>query len=132
MWEAILSASHHKLAGLTLIVSYNDLQIDGTVSRIKGIQPLAAKFDSFGWHTAEIDGHDIGAIIDAFAAARAEMSKPTVVIANTVMGRGVSFMENLAKWHGTCPSAEETVAALEELGPAPGYSDYPPPAEVAR
>ncbi len=132
MWEAILSASHYGLADVTLIVSDNDLQIDGPVSNIKGIQPLGAKFNSFGWHAIETDGHDTEALIGAFAEARAERSKPTAVVAKTIMGRGVSLMENLAKWHGTCPSPDETATALEELGAAPGYTDYPPLQEVVR
>jgi len=132
MWEAILSASHYGLADVTLIVSDNDLQIDGSVTSVKGIQPLGAKFDSFGWQAIEVDGHDTEALIRAFATARTEKSRPTAVIANTVMGRGVSFMENLARWHGACPSPGEVTTALEELGAAPGYTDYPPLTEVAR
>ena len=125
VWEAAQSAAHRKLSNLTLIVSHNDIQIDGPVREVKNVQPLAAKFEAFGWLPLEIDGHDIPAISHAFETGRQEHSLPTVVIANTVLGRGVSFMENLAKWHGTCPSADEAKAALDEIGTASGYTDYP-------
>lgn len=125
VWEAILSAAHHRLSNLTLIVSHNDIQIDGAVHEVKNIQPLSAKFDAFGWYVRDVDGHDITALANAFADARNEADRPTAVIARTVLGRGVSFMENRAKWHGTCPTAAEATAALAEIGSAEGYRDIP-------
>lgn len=130
VWESLLSAAQHRVDNLTLIVSYNGLQIDGEVSTIKNIQPLADKFRAFGWHTFEVDGHDIDALTDVLRIENIKSGVPRAVVANTVMGKGVSFMENLAKWHGSCPSPDEVVAGLEEIGVAAGYDDFPIAAEL--
>ncbi len=124
VWESLLSAAQHRVGNLTLIVSYNDLQIDGRVSEIKEIQPLGEKLRAFRWDVTEIDGHDIDAVTNALVNRRAKPNQPKAVVANTVMGKGVPFMENLAKWHGTCPTEDEATEALEAIGTVPGYQDF--------
>lgn len=130
IWESLLSAAQHRVDNLTLIVSYNGLQIDGELTAIKNIQPLAEKFRVFGWQASEVDGHDIDALTNVLSTESVEPGIPRAVIANTVMGKGVSFMEDLAKWHGSCPSSEETAAGLAEIGVAAGYDDFPITTEV--
>lgn len=115
-WEAAMFAPYHKLQNLTLIVDYNHIQLDGFVKDILDISPLVQKFESFGWRTLEIDGHDFNQVIPALETARsAKDGKPTCIVANTVKGKGVSFMENTAKWHGVAPNAEQVAAAVAEL-----------------
>jgi len=116
IWEAAMTAGFHKLSNLCAFLDYNDLQIDGRVSDIKDLRPLRDKWQSFGWRVHEIDGHDFAAIASALAAFRLEREKPTMVIARTVKGKGVSFMENNVNFHGQAPNARETATALEELG----------------
>ena len=116
IWEAAMTAGFHKLANLCVFLDYNDLQIDGKVSAIKDIAPLRDKWQAFRWRVHEIDGHDFGEIAAALAAFRLEREKPTMVIARTVKGKGVSFMENNVNFHGQAPNAGETATALEELG----------------
>ena len=116
IWEAAMTAGFHKLSNLCAFLDSNDLQIDGRVSAIKDLRPLRDKWQSFGWRVQEIDGHDFAAIAAALAAFRLEREKPTMVIARTVKGKGVSFMENNVNFHGQAPNARETATALEELG----------------
>jgi transketolase len=116
VWEAAMAAAHYKLDNLCAIVDANGLQIDGEVDRVMAVAPIADKFRAFGWHTIEIDGHDIGAIIDAFEQAKSLTGKPTVIVARTVKGKGVSFFENKASYHGVTPSDDELPRALECLG----------------
>jgi transketolase len=115
-WEAAMFAPYHKLQNLTLIVDYNHQQLDGFTKDILGIDPLPAKFSSFGWNAVEIDGHKFEEVIPALEKARANSSgKPTAIIAHTVKGKGVSFMEDNPKWHGVAPKPEEVAAAVKEL-----------------
>lgn len=117
-WEAAMTSAHYKLNNLALIVNWNGLQIDGDVRDVKNIDPLQDKFASFGWNVVEIDGHSIEEIRAAFAkfTSRRE-EKPFVIIARTLMAKGVKFMEDQAIWHGKVPSPEEVEKALEEIGP---------------
>lgn len=115
VWEAIMAAAHYKLDNLIAIVDYNGLQIDGENEKVMGIAPLKEKWHSFGWNTLCIDGHDFDAMAEAFESAKAYKEKPTVIIAKTIKGKGVSFMENNAGWHGKAPSIEEKNRAIEEL-----------------
>ncbi len=115
VWEAVMTAAQHKLDNLCAMVDYNHVQLDGTVEEIKALGDLCAKWHDFGWNVIELDGHDIGAVIRAYEMARAFRGKPTVLIANTVKGKGVSFMENNCDWHGAAPNAQQLEAALEEI-----------------
>jgi len=129
VWEAIMTAAQHKLGNLTLIISYNGLQIDGEVRKVKDLMPLKAKFESFGWECAEADGHDVVSLQRAFMASPmvdpTGQEKPRAVIAYTVMGKGVPFMENKAMWHGSCPTPTQAEEALLAIGKAKGFEDYP-------
>jgi transketolase len=116
IWEAAMSAGHFKLDNLCAIVDYNKLQIDGRVEDIMNIAPIADKYRAFGWHTIEIDGHSFPAVLNAYTEAARTRGKPTVIIAHTVKGKGVSFMENIADWHGKTPSKEQLEKALQEIG----------------
>ncbi|HBY62626.1 MAG TPA: transketolase, partial [Solibacterales bacterium] len=115
IWEAAMFASYHKVDNVVAIVDYNKIQLDGFVKDIMELEPLAEKWRSFGWHVIEFDGHDIAAVQGAFAEAAATKGKPSAMIAHTVKGKGVSFMENNPKYHGVAPSAAEVEAALKEL-----------------
>lgn len=115
IWEAMMTAAHYKLDNVCALVDYNGLQIDGDVEQVMGIAPLAQKWQSFNWHTIEIDGHDMSQVLDAYAEARATKGKPSVIIAKTVKGKGVSYMENVAGWHGKTPNSEELQKALEDI-----------------
>ncbi len=115
IWEAAMSSAHYKLDNLCLIVDNNNLQIDGEVDKVKNIYPLDDKFRSFGFEVIKIDGHNISQIIESFEKAKKTKEKPTVIIANTIKGKGVSFMENQAEWHGKAPNDEQYKQALEEL-----------------
>jgi transketolase len=115
IWEAAMFASYHHVDNLTVIVDYNKIQLDGFVKDILDLEPLADKWRSFGWHVLDIDGHSIPALQGAFAEAQATKGKPTVIIAQTVKGKGVSFMENNPKFHGVAPTLEEEQKALQEL-----------------
>ena len=114
-WEAIMSAAHYHLDNFCLFVDYNKYQIDGHVEDVMGIHPLDEKFKSFNWHTLVIDGHDFGQIHEATQKALTLKDRPTVIICNTVKGKGISFMENQAGWHGKTPNEEELALALKEL-----------------
>ena len=115
IWEAAMTASKNELDNLCVIVDHNGLQIDGTVEEVAGLVDIKEKFESFGFYTIEIDGHDIEEIIQAFQAARQEKGRPTAIIANTIKGKGVSFMEGKAQWHGKAPNKEEYEEAINEL-----------------
>jgi transketolase len=118
IWEGAMLAGHHRLANLTAIVDYNKQQLDDFTSKIIDLEPLVEKWTAFGWNAVEIDGHDFNQVIPALEEARSATRKPTVIIAHTVKGKGVSFMENNIKWHGVAPKPEEVAAALRELGAA--------------
>ena len=115
-WEAALTAAHYTLDNLCAIVDLNGLQITGPTRDVCDTQPLADKFRSFGWSVREIDGHDILALTETLEAIPFEAGKPSVVIAHTIKGKGVSFMENNIKWHHGVPDAEQYARAMEELG----------------
>lgn len=115
IWEAMMTAAQHKLDNLCAIVDYNHVQLDGTVEEIKALGDLCAKWHEFGWNVIELDGHDMASVIRAFKMAKAVRGKPTVLMANTVKGKGVSFMENDCNWHGNAPSAEQLEKALAEI-----------------
>lgn len=115
VWEAGMAAAHYKLDNLTAIIDYNGLQIDGRTDVVMSSTPLSAKWQAFGWHVIEVDGHDIEKLMAAFEEAKKVQGKPTMLIARTIKGKGVSFMENQAGWHGTAPNAEQSEQALKEL-----------------
>lgn len=114
-YEAIMAASHYKLDNLVAIIDNNNLQIDGDVDKVMNIYPLKEKFVSFGWEVIEIDGHNYDEIRNALKYAREVKNKPTAIIAKTIKGKGVSFMENQAGWHGKAPNKEEFELAIKEL-----------------
>lgn len=114
-WEAVLFAGKYKLANLTVFLDRNNIQIDGHTEDVLPLEPLKEKYEAFNWHVIEIDGHDMKEIIDAVSQARMIHDRPTMIIANTIPGKGVSFMENLPEWHGKAPNKEEAKRALEEL-----------------
>ncbi len=116
IWEAAMEASHYQLDNLIGIVDKNRLQIDGKVSEVMNIEPLAEKYRAFGWHVLRTDGHNMQQIVDTLEKARTTVGRPTVILAETVKGKGVSFMENVAGWHGKAPSVEEMIKGLGELG----------------
>jgi transketolase len=115
VWEAAMEAGHYHLDNMIGIVDCNRLQIDGPVKDVMDIEPLCAKYGSFGWDVMRIDGHDINQVVDALQQARAVTGRPVVILANTVKGKGVSFMEDQAGWHGKAPNYEELIRALKEL-----------------
>ena len=115
VWEAAMFAAHNKLDNLCAIVDYNGLQIDGTVMDVAGLDTLSEKFASFGFEVIEINGHDFGDIEAAFNKAKTVKGRPTVIIAKTVKGKGVSFMENQVGWHGKAPNADQYKVAMDEL-----------------
>ncbi len=115
VWEAAMTAGHFKLDNLVGIVDVNGLQIDGWTKDVKNLEPLADKWRAFGWQVLEVDGHNIRQILDAFNLAAHSHFQPTVILCHTIKGKGVSFMENQAGWHGKAPTKEEAAAALQEL-----------------
>ena len=115
IWEAAMLAAGQQVHQLTAIVDYNKWQATGRSQEVMALEPLAAKWEAFGWHAQEIDGHDLAAIGQALAAARAETSKPSVIVAHTIKGKGVSFMEDDNNWHYRTPNPDELAAALAEL-----------------
>lgn len=116
VWEAALFAPHHRLDNLIVIVDYNKIQSLGTVKEVLDLEPLAAKWQAFGWAVREIDGHDVREIERVLTTAPFEAGKPTCVVAHTVKGKGVSFMENKLLWHYRSPDDDEMARALAELG----------------
>lgn len=115
IWEALMAASKNNLDNLCVIVDNNNLQIDGEIDKVGGMNNITEKFLSFGFNVINIDGHNMDSIIDAFTTAKQTKGKPTVIIAKTIKGKGVSFMENKATWHGKAPSEEEYKIAMSEL-----------------
>ena len=118
IWEAAMAASKNKLDNLCVILDNNNLQIDGEIEKVGGMNNITEKFISFGFNTINIDGHNMDSIIDAVTTAKQTKGKPTIIIAKTIKGKGVSFMENQASWHGKAPSEEEYNLAMEELNTA--------------
>ena len=116
IWEAAMFAAHYKLDNLVGIIDYNRKQIDGDVQDVMGIAPLADKWRSFNWHVIDVDGHDLPQLLEAYEEARRTKGKPSVILARTVMGKGVSYMEDDYRWHGVPPNAEQAEQALRELG----------------
>jgi transketolase len=116
IWEAAMTASHYKLDNLVGILDRNRLQIDGHTAEVMNLEPIADKWRAFGWHTLEVDGHDIGALQAAFGACKRAQGVPSIIIAHTVKGKGVSIFEGQKKYHGVAPSPEEYQQALQELG----------------
>ncbi len=118
IWEAAMTASHYKLASVCGIVDYNELQIDDFCCKVKDMAPYMRKWESFGWHAIETDGHDSEKLMGAFDKAKEVKDRPTVIIAHTVKGKGVSFVENKVEWHGIAPKKEEYERAVQELDEA--------------
>ena len=114
VWEAMMSASHYKLSNVIAFLDYNKMQIDGTNDEVMTVKPVDKKFKAFGWHVQEIDGHDFNQIIDAIENAK-NTKKPSIIIANTIKGKGVSFMEGQVAWHGKAPNEEQFNQAIKEL-----------------
>jgi len=115
IWEAAMFGAFHKIDNVVAIVDYNKMQLDGFIKDIMELEPLVPKWQAFGWHVLELDGHSIPALQAAFREAATVRGKPTVIIAHTVKGKGVSFMENNPKFHGVAPTPEEVQLALKEL-----------------
>ncbi len=114
-WEAVMFAAKYKLSNLTAIIDRNKIQIDGFTENVMPLESLTDKYKAFNWNVIEIDGNDFKEIINAVASAKSVDNKPTVIIAHTIPGKGVSFMENKFEWHGKPPNKEEAVLALKEL-----------------
>jgi len=115
IWEAAMACSHHKRDNICGILDYNGFQIDGKTCDIMSLEPVAAKWQAFGWHTIEINGHDMKEILAAYEEAKTIKGKPTIIIAHTLKGKGVSFMEGVCDFHGRAPTKEESDKALKEL-----------------
>lgn len=115
IWEAAMFARKYRLGNLIAFTDRNRLQTDGNTEDVMPLEPLAPKWQAFGWDSFEIDGHDFDQIVDAVARAKAHPDVPTMIVANTIKGKGVSFMENVALWHGTPPTREQHDLALQEL-----------------
>lgn len=118
VWEAAMLAGNRKLDNLVALVDYNNLQIDGALEDVNSPLPIDKKFEAFGWNVICIDGHDLDEIDSAYTAARQCKGKPTCIIAKTIKGKGVSYMENSVGWHGSAPNAEQYAQAIEELDKA--------------
>jgi transketolase len=116
VWEASMCAAHYKLDNLTIFIDFNGLQIDGDITKVMNPTPIDKKFEAFGWNVLSIDGHNFGEILEAIEQAKNHKGQPTAVICHTVKGKGVSFMENQAGWHGSAPSKEQCEIAIKELG----------------
>lgn len=115
VWEALMAAHHYKLDNLTAFLDHNGLQIDGPICEVMSPEPVTDKFKAFGWETLVVDGHDPRQIMAALDQARSTKGHPTIIVADTVKGKGCSFMENKVEWHGTAPSKEQALLALAEL-----------------
>ena len=116
VWEAAMAASHYKLDNLCAILDYNHLQIDGNIDDVISPEPFKSKFEAFGWRVIEANGHDFNSLRTAFNFAKQTVDKPTIIIAHTIKGKGVSFMENNYAWHGAAPNDEQYETAMKELG----------------
>lgn len=114
-WEAVLFAGKYKINNLVAVMDRNNIQIDGFTENIMPLEPLRDKYEAFGWHVIEIDGHNISQIVDAFEQSKTIFEKPTMILAHTIPGKGVDFMENKFEWHGKSPNKEEGEKALEQL-----------------
>lgn len=115
IWEAAMCAGHYRLDNLVAIVDNNNLQIDGPITEIMSSYPIDKKFEAFNWHVIRIDGHDYGQIMKAFTDARNKKDRPTMILAKTIKGKGVSYMENNFAWHGKAPNQDEFQIAMREL-----------------
>jgi len=123
IWEAAMTAAHYKLDNLTAIIDNNNLQIDGFVDKVMSVYPIDEKFRAFGWNVINIDGHSMEDFLGALQEAVAYKGKPTAIVAKTIKGKGISFMENQAGWHGKAPNKEEATKAILELGFDPAFLD---------
>ncbi len=121
VWEAAMTAAHYKVDNLCAIIDLNGLQIDGPISQVKDIEPVQKKWQAFGWNTIEINGHDMAQIVDSLDRAEAFKGVPTVILARTIKGKGVSIFENKVKYHGVAPTKEELDIALKELSDGTGF-----------
>jgi len=115
IWEAAMAVAHYKCDNLTAILDYNGFQIDGCIKDVMNLEPLIDKWRAFGWHTIEINGHNMQEILKAYDEAKNTKGKPAIIIAHTIKGKGVSFMENVVDFHGRAPTKEEAEIALKEL-----------------
>jgi len=115
IWEAAMSASHHKLDKLCVIIDRNGLQIDGSTKTVMGLEPLKKKWEAFGWNTLKCDGHDFRSLLSAFQKTRHETSRPSVIIAKTIMGKGIKNIEGDYRWHGKAPSKEQAEEMIKEM-----------------
>lgn len=115
VWEAAMAAAHFKVSNLVAVVDHNELQLDGWNRQIMNLEPLGEKWRSFGWHVVEVNGHSFDQLLNAFGEAKQIKGQPTVIIAHTIKGKGVSFMENVVEFHGKAPTPQETERALREL-----------------
>ncbi|MBC7324518.1 MAG: transketolase [Moorella sp. (in: Bacteria)] len=122
VWEAAMAAAHYRLDNVTAFLDYNGLQIDGPVTEVMSVEPVAEKWVAFGWDVQVIDGHDMVQIIQAVEVARQVRGRPQMIVARTVKGKGVSFMENQVNWHGAAPKPEEAERALAELAAQAGLA----------
>lgn len=116
VWEAAMTASHYKIDNICAIIDHNRLQIDGNCSEVMNIEPIEKKFEAFGWNVFTIDGHNMQEIVEALDMAEKIKGKPTVIVANTIKGKGVSIFEGKVQYHGVAPNQEELEIALKELG----------------
>ena len=116
VWEAVMAAAHYKLDNLCAILDYNHLQIDGNIADVISPEPFKSKFEAFGWRVIEANGHNFNSLRTAFNFAKQTKDKPTIIIAHTIKGKGVSFMENNYAWHGAAPNDEQYEQAMKELG----------------
>jgi transketolase len=114
-WEAMMFAAHYQLDNLCAVLDYNKLQISGPNAQVMGLEPIKQKIESFGWAVKEVDGHDIAQLVETFDALPFESGKPSFIISHTVKGKGVSYMENVAKWHHGVPDPAQFEQALAEL-----------------
>ena len=115
VWEAMMYAAHYKLDNLTAFLDHNGLQIDGKITEVMSPEPVVAKFEAFGWSVILIDGHDMNQIDKAIKKAKRTKGKPTMIVAETIKGKGVSYMENKYEWHGKAPNQEQRDIAIAEL-----------------
>ena len=115
VWEAAMAAAHYKLDNLVAVVDNNNLQIDGEVSKVMSVYPIVEKFESFGWNVTTCDAHDFDSIHEAFEKTNKKNGKPWAIVQKSVKGKGISFMENLASWHGTAPNDEQYAQAMADL-----------------
>jgi len=123
IWEAVMTAAHHNVDNLTMIVDRNHCQIDERTEKVLKLEPLADKFIAFGWNVLHLDGHNMSEILETIDKAKSMKGKPTVIIAETLMGKGVSFMEDNYKWHGIPPTTEQAGIALKDLS-VTKYGDF--------